>query len=817
MSSSKYTHCHTSARAFSRCPRPTVASIADVFVSSLVLATLCHEHSPRVRQFSTASSRTSEQHLRRYRLKGFTGADQLPNGSTSHPPAQPSRTRSWLSAGLAHSDDVSFQQNCTATTFKKKIRENSDGTPSSLERGAEGSAEETTREQLGEPISDLITRPNRDTAFEGDEHGHAGAKVVDEVGPSDTSTPKKESGFSYDEKNYIAISRLYRRILGDDSDWKAAVDTLMAFPQGKRGMSSERDEIERPSVARFTEVLYSETIPTTQHLFRLYRDIPAPGVAKLSKTSRGSLLRRLADPPNRRWADVRRYLAVVEDMVTAGLHMSPSLWASAIYLAGRGTGSGRVKRRDLVRAVGIWQQMEHLAGVPADAAVFEILFSVAVKAGQYTVAGRLEKEMASRGLVFGRYGMVTKMLYHGLSQDVRGISRTLEKFVKSGEIVDTVVLNCLCASYLRAGETRLAEGLYARMIEAQVALRKKEHHKEDASLHNVSPVEPVLSSEFVLYRANTRKLGRLLKSSPVLKRLQPEFHRVIQDSLPMTPDTRTFYIFLRHHALQTGRFDMFMSVLHDMEDAFAVPPRHMIYMLLFEGFGLHGRRMKDWSAKRLRLVWHSYLRALHESKARLDGLSKGPKSPKTVWENPLKISSVSDGEADVPGSDPDGFYIPLPSDDPQGTPDRLEMQDNVEEFTPDHLPDTAGHEADVEEAPNDISEIEESGHDVTDDQRRIITDAICDDLLDIDIDPDLNHVQYLQRRVEHGVFVGRQMIIVILRAFGACCGPKEVLEVWLQLERLWHADHRKANDVFAVKEELDRQMSKDPPRPDRVG
>lgn len=812
MSRPKHPHCHTSTRAFFRRPRPTVASIADAFIGSLVLATFCHEHSPRVRTFSTASLRTSGQLLRRHRLRGFAGADQLPNGGTSHRPPQPSRTRSWLSAGLAHSDDVSFQQNYTATTLKEKISENSDGPPSSLKKGAEGSAEETSRERFGEPISDLITRPNRNIAFEGDEHGHAGAKVVDEVGPSDTLTPKKESGLSYDEKNYIAISKLYRRILGDDSDWKAAVGALMEFPQGKRDVSSGRDEIERPSVARFTEVLNSESVPTTQHLFRLYRDIPAPGVAKLSKTSRGYLLRRLADPPNRRWADVRRYLAVVEDMVTAGLHMSPSLWASAIYLAGRGTGGGRVMRRDLVRAVGIWQQMEHLAGIPADAVIFEILFSVAVKAGQYTVAGRLEKEMASRGLAFGRHGMVTKILYHGLCQDVRGISRTLEKFIKSGEIVDTVVLNCLCASYLRAGETRLAERLYARMVEAQVELRKKNHHKEGASLRNVSPVGPVLSSEFVLYRTNTRKLGRLLKSSPVLKKLQPEFHRVIQDSLPMAPDTRTFYIFLRHHALQTGRFDMFMSVLHDMEDAFAVPPRHIIYMLLFEGFGLHGSRVKDWSAKRLRLVWHSYLRALHESKARLDGMGKGAKSPKTVWENPLKISSVADGETDVPESDPDGFYMPLPSDDTQGTPERLEMQDKVEALTPDHLRDRVGQE----EAPNDVSKIEKPEHDVTDDQRRIITNAISDDLLDIDIDPDLNHTAYLQRRVEHGVFVGRQMIILILRAFGACCGPKEVLEVWLQLERLWHADHRKANDVFAVKEELDRQMSKDPPRPDHV-
>lgn len=66
----------------------------------------------------------------------------------------------------------------------------------------------------------------------------------------------------------------------------------------------------------------------------------------------------------------------------------------------------------------------------------------------------------------------------------------------------------------------------------------------------------------------------------------------------------------------------------------------------------------------------------------------------------------------------------------------------------------------------------------------------------------------MHARVENGVFVGRRMIVAILRAFGTCCGPREVLEGWLQLERLWQPHHYKANDVFAVKEELDRQLSK---------
>lgn len=795
-------HCHTSIRAFSRRPRLSVASIADVFVTSLVLAGFCHEHSPRVRQFSTASSRAPEQLLRSYRVKGIAGRGQLLSGSrpgTSHFPVQPSRGRSWLSAGLAHSEESPFQQNYAATATRKRISGNSDDALTTLDGDTDG----RSRGQFEEPSSDLIPRSNRDFTLERDKSGRAGTITVDEEGSNDTLAPDGKRSFSYDEKSYIATARLYRRILGREYNWKAAVDALMAIPRPNLGVVVGRDEIERPSVQRFTEVLYSKPIPTTQHLFRLYRDIPAPGVTRLSKTSRGHLLRQLANSPNRRWADSRRYLAVVEDMVAAGLRMSPSIWASAIYFAGRGNGSGKVKRKDLIRAIGIWQQMEHLGGMPADATVFEILFSVAVKAGQYTVAERLEEEMRSRGLDFGRFGMMTKIFYQGLCKDVYGISRTFEEFVKSGGIVDTVALNCLCASYLRAGETDLAEQIYARMIAKQRQSRQnKSPQRYSSLLDDLSPAEPVLSSEFVLYRRNTRQLGHLLKQASPLRKQLPEYHRAIQDSLPMTPDTRTFYIFLRHFSLQTGQLDMCMSVIRDMENTFAIPPRHMIYMLLFEGFGLHGRRIKSWSAKKLRLIWHSYLQAVHESRTRLDSLGKGIKPSEAVWENPLEPTSISDGDFHVPESDPAGFYMPLPSEkDPVGIPD------GVDESMPNDTSDSAvdGREG----LPHDSTEM--------DGQQSILMDAILDLSSDLDVDPGFDHAEYFQRRLDNGVFVGRKMIIIILRAFGVCCGPKEVLEVWLQLERLWNTDHRKANDVFAVKEELDKQMSKDPPRPDEVG
>lgn len=733
-----------------------------------------------------------------YRVKAVAGRDQLPIGrrlESSRSLVQPWRSRSWLSTALARNEDISFDQNYTRTALKEKAGE-SPGNALSI---SEEDAAEKSREQFGKQTLDSISHSEWDRDLERKGRGHALETPVAEEGSNHSLPREEERSLSYDEKNYIATSRLYQRLLGDEFDWKEVVEILLAMPQAQRKVGYGRDEIERPSVARLVEVLKSDTVPTTQHLFRLYRDIPAPGVAKLSKCSRGYLLRRLANPPTRRWADARRYLALVDDMVIAGLPMSRSLWASAIHFAGRGTGSGKVLRRDLVRAIGLWQQMEHVARIPADDVIFDILFDVAVKAGQYTVAGRLEEEMTRRGINFSRFGMMSKIFFYGLRKDVQGISQTFEKFVKSGGIVDTVVLNCLCASYLRAGKYELAEQLYTRMIEAQAASRKNNPSPDDVS-------GPVLSSEFLLYRTHSRRLGRLLNKAGSLQKHLPEYHRAIQKSLPMTPDTRTFYIFLRHFSHETGQLNMFMSVLRDMEDTFTVPPRHIVYMLLFEGFGIHGRRKKSWSAERLRLTWHAYLRALRDSKSRLDSLSKGTKPSKMVWENPLGTSSVMDVEVDIPESDPGGFYMSLPSASPRGTPDLLETLNGLEESTsgPESGPGE-GDQGVEEQETNEFTESEELDLDAINYQRDPTDEA------SFDIDPDIQHLEHLQKRVKNGVFVGRKMIIVILRAFGACCGPKEVLEVWLQLERLWDPDHRKANDVFAVKEELDRQMSMDPP------
>ncbi|CAG8883760.1 unnamed protein product [Penicillium nalgiovense] len=763
---------HTSSvrRLCTRRPRPSVASIADIFVGSLVLASFCHEHSPNRRGLSTVAWSASDHNLQKFQSKGANGRRQLPprrqpeySNSRFHL-SQPKRL---ISNGLARTNDDN--------TEEYNIESESRG----------GRRQTTTIYHCGRQR--MRTR-NRKPITE-----HTKTDIDPKL-PDKYPRQSFPSWMHPEKEKHLSISKLYERSLAD-YDWEEAVNAVAPYSRYKKTYKDESDDqMEIHSVEKLVRTLWEEPNPSTQYLFRLYRDLPAPGVALLSQRTRGALLRLFAHPRDRRWVDARRYLALVDDMVTARLPLSRSLWSSAIHLSGRA--NGRVLKRDLIRAVGMWQKMEHIAGVKADEVVFNILFDIAIKASAFKVADRLEEEMMKRGLSFSRCGKTSKIYYFGMIRDVEGIRETFDDFVRSGEIVDTVVMNCLIASFLRAGDTQTAEQLYARMLEKQSSNNKRISHSDDGSHFHIGGSN--LSYDMPQYRERSRKLGRVLKKSSALKEKFPEYHRALQDSLSIAPDTRTFYIFLRHYAYNTGQLDSFMAVMRDMEKTFAVPPRSIIYLFLFEGFALHGRRKKQWSAENLRLTWHAYIRALRDSNVRLRGLNLNNR--KMTWENPLAKSVAIEVE-ELPVTDaPNGLYMALPTADTAGNPQGSE--ETAEGSAMDDSPDTEQDaKPELDENEDESTEIEELDVDEVFNPRLQVPGEVEQEE---NWDPD--------QRLENGLFVGRRMITIILQAFGTCCGPKEVLEVWLQLERLWHPQQRKAVDVFAVKEELDKQMSRDPHR-----
>lgn len=642
------------------------------------------------------------------------------------------------------------------------------------------------------------------------------------------------------------------RLFGARFDWTDALEAMAPLPKVNRENDGSRDAVESVPVARLVEALPSSKRSSEQYLFSLYRQIPAPGVLYLSKASRAILLRRLATPPNRRLVDARRFLAVVNDMIAAELPMSRSLWSSAIHMAGR-SNNGRLSKRRLVKAVGLWQHMEHVAGIRADAVTFNILFEIATKANQFIVADRLEEEMKSRRMNFSRMGRVSKIYACGMRKDVPGIRENFNKFVAAGELVDTVVLNCLMAAFLRAGDNETAEQLYAQMLQTQV----KENRRSTRSKKESTKDHPSLSPELTFYRAKSRRLGMVLSRSKGLRSSLPAFHRELQESLSLVPDTRTFYVWLQHCVRVTGDLNMFMNVLQDMEKVYDIPPRYLIYLLLFEGFAIHGARKKKlWSAEKLRLTWVSFLQAVRDSNLRRTPSHRD--RPSMIWENPLGFdhseSEVSDWET---SNDPDDLYMSLPSAgsrmtsyapkkssidlvDPVVSPDHMEALDLGTEgsVTGQDLPlddeefvdlDLQEHMEDMEIGDEESVYDDAIGLEATESEHDSISGQNQDEETLVDLNPieqvpykrgsltpeqeadiDRQHHEYLAHRLENGVFVGRRMITQIIRAFGTCLGPSEVLEAWLQLEQLWHPGKRRAGDVLAVKEVVDEEMARRP-------
>ncbi|KAL4921245.1 hypothetical protein BDW62DRAFT_175270 [Aspergillus aurantiobrunneus] len=758
----------------SRRSRPVATSIADIFVRSLVMAGYCHEHSPPSRGLSTMSRKAGRGMARSCEDKGVERSSRWFPARSS--PGSLSRIESL-------GEYRSRTQRMSNSSVAQRL-EIYDPNNHRIDQASTQPSHRTHFDYVKFNHADCLGKDSRPSHSRKMDHNrlydsivpHEDRKCVigrskrDEVDHKQDpvwASGRADSYKSSAKKLYQHTLEMYQELFGGSIAWKEAADAVAAFKPYPPRFDNTESSIELSSVRKLEEHIMDKK-KANHYIFTLYRELPSPGVKHLSKRSRGALLRRFAHPRDRRWVDARRYLALVEDMLTAGLPVSRSLWTSAIYLAGRS--SSKVTKDDLVRAIGLWNQMEHLAGIRSDGVVFTILFDIAIKAGQYTVADRLLEEMKKRNIQFGRAGKVTNVFYYGLLGDPDGVCRAFDEFVDSGEIVDTAVMNCLLASFLRAGEPESAKQIYHRLLQTRTTTQL---------------VGQNLTSELVVYRKNAKKLDRVLQVSASLQGTLPKHHRALQEAVLVGPDTRTFHILLSHHAYKSGSLNAFKSVLNDMEDVFPVPPRGMIYLLLFDGFAHHGRHKKGWTADKLRIVWKAYLRALYESKTRVHHRSFAL-SPSFVWENPLANTGVTGPSVSTDKSSE--LYTPLPS--------------------------AAINRQDMSSGPQGQNEgqfsVNEDGINI--DEKR--TPDLDDDINIPSVDPmqlrqrEGDNLEPLENRLENGVFLGRRMIIIILRAFGTCCGPDDVMEVWLRMESIWQPNKRRGLDVLAVKEELEKQLNK---------
>ncbi|WEW55457.1 hypothetical protein PRK78_000888 [Emydomyces testavorans] len=559
-------------------------------------------------------------------------------------------------------------------------------------------------------------------------------------------------------QNYRELFDFFRRTLGYEEGTKSLMVALSNPDADMRVFGSKiyrrvSDDLGTLGVKRLLSFLEDESI-SNKVVFRAYRALPSPRVSFLSERSRKTLLHRLANPPRRHPTDAMRYLSLIEDMCEASLPLTPSLWTAAIVLTGKN--SDKVSKNSLRSAIGVWRRMEFEGNITSNSVAFNILFDLAVKAGQFKVADRIVMEMRGRGIDFSRFGRVARIFYAGLQGDAEGVRQAYHDFVSAGEIVDTTALNCVMASLIRAERLGLAEQMYDKMKSVHEEIVRNRGDSELAA-------RQLPSQDYLSYRKASKYLGRILGMAAFLHDKLPEHHRALQDALPLTPDAKTFHIFLSYHAYISGDLERFLTLLRDMEDTFELPPQGMVYLLLFEGFAKHGGRKKSaWNLQRLTRAWASFLRDLHDS-LNQDMPRVQRRISKLIWDTRLNQESPEFG---IASKDEEHESQAALDDDDDDEDDLDQYTDEGDTMDTNFSNPRPEHEEDLEENGDDDDDDDEGYH--------------C----------------------EHGVFLGRRIIIACLRAHSACGGQRAVLRVWQQIRPLWRIESQRLKDIIAVNKAL---------------
>jgi pentatricopeptide repeat protein len=388
------------------------------------------------------------------------------------------------------------------------------------------------------------------------------------------------------------------------------------------------------ALQKFVDLLMDDYSPL-HDLFRAYKSLPQPGVSYLSGGIIRLFLQRMSTPWKTSEKAMLRYLSLLDDMQLAGLPVTVWEWSSAIYLAGQSFSN--VSSSDVCAAFRVWRQMEKDAGVAARDVTFNILFDIAVKAQKFVLAEELLKEMHDRGFRLNRLGRVSLIYYYGKKGDGDGVRKAYRDFVEAGEIVDTLVLNCVMASLINAQEPAAAEQIYERMKGLQGRLRKGINTDgEEALFRKYPPPGPdKIGAEMA-----SNALGRILLNASRLKTVLPEHHTELQNVMPLTPDVITYRVLISHHAKTSGNIDRLTVLLDDMTRHFRIPITDLTFQSLFRGFAMHGgsdRSDAKWTQQRLQIAWAACVVCMKAGKARDIGTSQ--KLPR------LDLPGVEDAEA----------------------------------------------------------------------------------------------------------------------------------------------------------------------------
>jgi pentatricopeptide repeat protein len=328
-------------------------------------------------------------------------------------------------------------------------------------------------------------------------------------------------------------------------------------------------------------------------IYHIYQQLPEPRMSHLPAQLRHGLLRVLGKPEKRSPRSMLRYFAVVADVKNSGLPLIRSEWNSAIAYAARYVGSSTDAETE--SALGLWREMERDAGIKANEVTFNILFDVASKSGSFALAEMIYQEMEARGHAYNRYHYVSLIHFFGLKHDTDGLRAAYRDMVDAGEMIDTVVLNCVISGLLRSGEEDAAERVYERMKAASPGVRELPQRT---------------------YATNKMITQALMMFARVGRRY-PDMRRHLRVGAPMAPDLQTYRLLINHYGVKLGNLAKVALYLDEMK-FFQIELHGAIFLALFKSFARHGGYSgAAWSEQRLDSIWAALLRALDEGVAGL--------------------------------------------------------------------------------------------------------------------------------------------------------------------------------------------------------
>ncbi|KAM3527184.1 hypothetical protein MY4038_006478 [Beauveria bassiana] len=323
-------------------------------------------------------------------------------------------------------------------------------------------------------------------------------------------------------------------------------------------------------------------------IYATYQELPEPRMLHLTAGWRKELLRVMGLPTKRESAGMLRYFSLVADVKNAGLTLNQRQWNYALAFAAKYT--ARVQTRQLESAMRLWSEMEREGNQPANEVTFNILFDAAAKAGSFALADTLYKEMENRGIKFNHFHHVTLIYYFGLQRDSDGVRAAYKEMVEAGQLVDTIALNCVISGLLRCGEEGAAEDTYQRMRAGGTSV----------------PQRP--EKDYMVSKVITKALMMLSK----VAKEHPSLKANLQRGVCISPDLRTFKLFIEHYAVRVGDLGKVVYFLDDMK-AQGVVLHPTIFMGIFRGFFLNGGHPgSEWSEQRLDSVVHAFYQAQDE-------------------------------------------------------------------------------------------------------------------------------------------------------------------------------------------------------------